>query len=48
MEVILEAIKLLTRALEAIKAYLDLRGSGCEEESDHPDAQEHRPKHLRE
>ena len=48
MEVILAAIKLLTKALEAVKAYLDLRGSRRNADSDHPDAREHRPKHLRE
>ena len=47
MDVILAAIKLLTKAFEAIKAYLDLQGSRNAGD-DHPDARKHRPKHLRE
>jgi hypothetical protein len=47
MEVILAALQLLARAFEAIKAYLELTGSR-DEENDHPNAHEHRPKHLRE
>lgn len=43
MEVVLAAIKLLTRAFEAVKACLDLQGSR-HEESDHTDARKHRPK----
>ena len=47
MEVALAALRLLTRAFEALKAYLEV-SDRRDEESDHPDAREHRPKHLRE
>lgn len=47
MEVILAAIKLLTRTFEVLKAYLSLRKLRYEK-SDHNDACKHRPKHLRE
>ena len=46
MEMILAAMQLLTRALEAIKAYLEVSYREGEE-SDHPDAHKHRPKHMR-
>lgn len=47
MELILAALQLLTRAFEAVKAFLEVLDQR-EEERDHPDARKHRPKHLRE
>lgn len=47
METILAALQLLTRALEALKAYLGLM-EARDGECDHPDARKHRPKHLKE
>lgn len=47
METILAALQLLTRAFEALKAFLEVAGSR-DAESDHTDARKHRPKHLKE
>lgn len=41
------ALQLLTRAFEALKAFLEVAGSR-DAESDHTDARKHRPKHLKE
>lgn len=46
METVLAAMQLLTRAFEALKAFLEV-ARPRDAESDHPNARKHKPKHLK-